>query len=159
MANCTGTNAQYTSNDICKGVCAGFTAPGMLGDTTGDTLGCRIYHAGAAAGNPMLHCPHAGPSGGDKDPNGTAGQCGEPCTAFCSIAMHSCTGANQQFGGSMATCMTACKTFPASPAPYTDSITSTNTLDCHIYHLSAASTAAGAATHCPHIVPGSSVCM
>ncbi len=33
----------------------------------GDTLGCRLYHGGAPAiTDPVLHCPHAGPTGGDR---------------------------------------------------------------------------------------------
>jgi hypothetical protein len=40
-------------------------AEGTEGDTTGDSVQCRIYHAGGpAAGDPGLHCPHAGPDGG-----------------------------------------------------------------------------------------------
>lgn len=37
--------------------------PGKDGDTVGDTIGCREYHAGVALGDPDTHCPHAGPGG------------------------------------------------------------------------------------------------
>jgi hypothetical protein len=133
----------------------------MLGDTSGDTLGCRLYHAGAAggsAGNAMIHCPHAGPTGGDKDPKGSAGVCGEPCTAFCSVAAAVCTGTNQQFAD-MPTCVAACQGFHADAAAYSTADTSTNDLGCRFYHLSAAAASAAAAqTHCPHIVANSPVC-
>ena len=45
--------------DACKMWYAGTDA-----DTAGDTIGCRTYHAGAALGDPVTHCPHASPSGG-----------------------------------------------------------------------------------------------
>lgn len=161
MNNCTADNAQYTDTATCLGVCAGFTAPGALGDTSGDTLGCRIYHAGAAgmdAASATTHCPHAGPTGGDKDPKGSAGICGEPCTAFCSIAAKSCTGSNQQFTDTTA-CMTACQGFTADSAAYNTSDTAKNDMGCRFYHVSAASKdATSATTHCPHIVTASPVC-
>jgi hypothetical protein len=31
----------------------------------GNTLECRIYHAGVAAGDAAFHCPHAGPTGAE----------------------------------------------------------------------------------------------
>jgi len=161
MANCTGANAQYTDATVCANVCAGFTAKGASSDMMGDTLGCRIYHAGAAgmsAAAATTHCPHAGPTGGDKDPKGTAGVCGEPCTSFCSIAAQVCTGANKQFADTTA-CTTACKMFAADTASYSTADTSKNDMGCRFYHLSAASkNAAAAMTHCPHIVVASAVC-
>src|SRR5262245_39850472 len=50
-ANCTGTDAQYTDAADCMTQCtaAGWAA-GTAADAMGNTLGCRIYHATAAAG-------------------------------------------------------------------------------------------------------------
>lgn len=64
-ANCTGTDAQYTDMADCMTSCtdAAWTA-GTAGDTTGNTLGCRIYHTLAAATAATTHCPHAGWLGG-----------------------------------------------------------------------------------------------
>ena len=63
--NCSGDNAQYDSTDDCLSYCGEVGWPD--GDTTamdGNSLSCRIYHGGApAAGNPALHCSHAGPDG------------------------------------------------------------------------------------------------
>jgi hypothetical protein len=159
MANCTAANAQYSSMDACMGTCKGFTAVGTLADKSGDTLGCRLYHGGAPAmATPATHCPHAGPTGGDMDPKGTAGVCGEPCTAFCSIAMAVCTQANKQFADT-ATCLTACQTFKADTAAYSTADTTKNDMGCRFYHLTvASSSAANATTHCPHIVAASPVC-
>ena len=69
--NCTagdgGSNAQYADTATCNTYCssASHWPAGMTGDTSGDTIGCRLYHAGAAAADPVLHCPHAGPTGGN----------------------------------------------------------------------------------------------
>ncbi len=145
---CTGDNQQYGSMEACLGACSSF-AVGTAGATSGNTLACRTYHAGAAATGPATHCTHAGP-GGD-------GPCGTNCEGFCTIAQGVCTGANQQFA-SMAVCMTACAGF-ATGTRYNTAQTSGNTFACRLYHLSvAASSAASATTHCPHIVAASPVC-
>jgi hypothetical protein len=160
MTNCTGANAQYADMGACMGTCAGFPK-GALADTSGDTLGCRIYHGGAPAmGDPTMHCPHAGPTGGDKDPTDTnAGSCGEACDAFCNIAMTVCTGTNAQFTD-MTACMTTCKGFTADTSDYNSTdFTSKNDYGCRMYHLTAASEGGpAAATHCPHIGAESPVC-
>lgn len=72
--NCTGDNAQYASMTDCMETCAALAWPeGTAGDTSGNTIQCRIYHGGApAASNPGEHCPHAGASG--------AGVCGASIT-------------------------------------------------------------------------------
>jgi hypothetical protein len=60
--NCTGMNALSWTND-CATDCAGWPE-GEDGDTAANTTHCRLYHAGAAAGDAALHCPHASPDGG-----------------------------------------------------------------------------------------------
>jgi len=66
--NCVGGNQQYASTSACMTACTGFSTSGNAGDVSGNTVQCRIYHAGVA-GNPVgtnaaTHCPHAGPTGG-----------------------------------------------------------------------------------------------
>jgi hypothetical protein len=64
-ANCTGANAQYDDTAECMTYCTATAWPaGTAGAMSGNTLACRIYHGGAAAGDPVTHCPHSGPSGG-----------------------------------------------------------------------------------------------
>src|SRR2546429_8908667 len=83
--NCTsssdggGGNAQYTSTAACNTYCTTSAAwlPGTTGATSGNTVGCRLYHAGAAAAEPALHCPHAGPTGGNT--------CGTWCENYCQL--------------------------------------------------------------------------
>ncbi len=64
-ANCTGDNAQYNDVADCVAYCNGAMWPaGTAGAMDGNNLACRIYHSGAAASAPAVHCIHAGPSGG-----------------------------------------------------------------------------------------------
>lgn len=148
-ANCTAKNQQYPDTASCLAVCAAFPV-GMAADTSGDTLGCRTYHAGAAMAMPDVHCAHAGPTGGD-------GVCGDECTAFCEVAAKNCTGANQQWTDA-ASCMKDCAQFKKTTG-YSVADTSTNDAGCRMYHLSVASKdAASATTHCAHIALKSAVC-
>jgi hypothetical protein len=62
LKNCVDKLNAYKDEADCLAQCAGWY-PGKDGDTTGDTVGCREYHAGVALGDPMTHCPHAGPGG------------------------------------------------------------------------------------------------
>jgi hypothetical protein len=143
---------QYPSADSCNGVCAAF-AQGDAGATAGNSKECRNYHAVASPADKTLHCPHAGPAGD--------GVCGASnCESFCIIAQSVCTGAaNSQFADNAA-CLTACNAFPSATAHYNSSSISGNTFACRMYHLSvAASSAANATTHCPHIKTASTPCM
>lgn len=63
---CTGANAQFADMADCTSWCAGARIPtGTAGEMSGNTLECRIYHAGVARMMPAVHCPHAGPTGGE----------------------------------------------------------------------------------------------
>lgn len=144
-AACTGTpNGQYTDATQCAlwcGTAYGWKT-GATGDTSGDTIGCRTYHAGVAAtsaANATIHCPHAGPTGGNT--------CGTWLDAYCDLAVRNCTGANLLFAD-----VAACKTAAAGLAT-TGAVnaTSGNTVQCRIWHLGkAGESAAAPATHCPH---------
>jgi hypothetical protein len=81
MQNCTGANQQFTNIMNCRQSCKTYPV-GALADRSGDTLGCRVYHAGAAAADPNTHCPHAGPSGD--------GVCGAVCDGYCQLAETYC---------------------------------------------------------------------
>ena len=80
-ANCAGALNPFTSTAECMTKCA--TIPvGKPSDTTGNTLGCRIYHEGpmGAGMNPTVHCPH----GGIPAPAGSP--CTDPTTTASSTA-------------------------------------------------------------------------
>ena len=144
MTNCANENAQYPSMETCMTVCATFPE-GTASDTAGNTLGCRIYHAGAAgSGVPAdatLHCPHAGPAG--------ASLCGSNCEGYCNIMVPTCPG---EFSGGMSECLNACDGFNGKDASeYTIASTTGDSLQCRIYHVTVASENQQAAlTHCPH---------
>jgi hypothetical protein len=144
--DCTGAVEQYGSMADCMTTCARLPV-GTAADTSGNTLGCRVFHGSYAGGDPPLHCPHAGPGGG--------GICGAECEGFCTIVLGSCTGANAQYSGSMATCMSSCAGFSTTPA-YSAAVTSGNSLACRLYHATAASSAPN--VHCPHTAVVSSTC-
>jgi hypothetical protein len=143
-ANCTGALKQYAMVGQCMATCA-FFEEGEFDATTGNTLGCRDYHAKAAEAAPDIHCIHAGPTGG------TANQCGEICESFCTIALAACTGANEAYDD-MAACMTACGAFETEDA-YDAGDTTGNTIECRMYHATVASTTPD--VHCPHITAAS----
>jgi len=57
----------YANADECILACAGFPTTGAIGDTSGNSVQCRIYHAIAASlASPDVHCPHAGPDGANQ---------------------------------------------------------------------------------------------
>jgi hypothetical protein len=93
-AACTGANAQFADNAACLAWCErpGIIALGNTGDTSGNTIGCRISLAEAASTNELtanLHCPNAGPSGGNVcvcRANCEDKQCGDNgCGGLCGV--------------------------------------------------------------------------
>ena len=154
QAACTGAWAQYPSIEECLDYCGAvaFLPPGEAGDTDGNTIGCRTYHATVAAqpGMAEAHCPHAGPTGGDV--------CGTWCDNYCHLAQKNCTGGDALYADDAA-CMTACEAFPADGAI---GATDGDSVQCRLYHLGVAGSSppASAATHCPHAAPdGGGVCV
>lgn len=146
MAACGGVNAQYTSVESCIGACGGMP-PGNPGETSGNSLSCRIYHAGMASIDPVVHCVHAGPSG--------AGACGQNCEGFCAIANSICPAEHP----TVDQCLGNCEVFPDTE-PYNTEDAAGDTLACRIYHLMIAATSPGdAEVHCGHTLAGSPVCM
>ena len=100
MQNCTGgdgsvnggnpdpskTNQQFTGMEQCMASCAAMPL-GTMADQSGNTVGCRLNHANAAASDPKKECTIAGPGG--------EGICGSDCDGYCQIAMKYCVAANQ----------------------------------------------------------------
>lgn len=144
QASCTGANAQYSSLENCMDVCSSLDE-GALGETTGNTLGCRLYHVGAAATDPDVHCLHAGPTGG------TEAECGGSCESFCTIALDQCDGVYTD----AAACATACAAFDTDPA-YSTAASGGDSFACRMYHLTVAATSPD--PHCEHIRPVSDTC-
>jgi hypothetical protein len=90
--SCTGANAQYADTAHCMATCASFSV-GTSADTTGNTLGCRLHAAAAAAQKNAVvtNCPAAGPAG-DSLTATTPGLCsgGDPCVTFCALEVQAC---------------------------------------------------------------------
>gem|GEM_PF-423280 len=153
-ANCTGDNAQYTDETACLTYCeTGASLPiGTLADTGGNTVGCRMYHAQAAVdlNDPVTHCPHAGPSGGNI--------CGTWCENYCHLEDVNCTANNDIFGDDAA-CQAACALYdPNGAAGDADG----DTVQCRIYHLGVAGLDSPDSNdlHCPHgAEDGGGVCV
>ncbi|MCB9574072.1 MAG: hypothetical protein H6709_18470 [Kofleriaceae bacterium] len=146
QASCTGATSQFTSRDQCMATCATYPQ-GTTGATSGNSLECRYYHAGAALGDPATHCPHAGPGG--------AGVCGANCDGYCQLVMATCTGPQQQYSSDI-DCLTQCATI-TDDEPFDSGDVDGDTLACRLYHASVATQ--DPVTHCPHVVPASPVCV
>ncbi|MBL8720578.1 MAG: hypothetical protein JNL79_31625 [Myxococcales bacterium] len=155
-ANCTGANAQYPSKAFCLNICARFDV-GTAADKTGDTLGCRLFHAGEAATDAATSCRRAGMTGGLT--------CGtDRCATFCKIAIAQCKPSSGLISGTPFTDEADCKT---KCAAITFSSTAgeieqaKGTLNCMQYHLQAsyeATDGSSATVHCPHLTTAAGPC-
>lgn len=140
MANCTGTNQQYSSPEECMAYCndTGGWAEGTKGDVSGNTIACRIYHGNIpAAADPTTHCSHAGPTG--------ANVCGTWCDVYCGLSFDHCEGPNKHYDND-AECQAACAGFDATGEP---GDVQYDTVQCRVYHLGAPATA-DPDLHCSH---------
>ncbi len=147
-ANCSGVNQQYASPAACRAVCD-LLDPGRPGDLSGNTVSCRLRQAELAAstGEPLNYCFSAGPGG--------AGSCGTDCEGYCSVMSAQC----EQLGPEE-TCLRACADVPDLSRPpqsskYNTTQQTGNSLQCRLYHVSAASL--DPVIHCAHAA-GLAVC-
>lgn len=161
MSNCTGTNQEYISRDVCMLMCAAFE-PGVPGDTSNDSLECRKHYADLALAEPNTRCKQAGPLG--------TGACGtDPCRTFCALDSFVCSKQvpppypDAKFPGTFEqSCQAACATFKVIPNVGELVLTGGDSLNCRVYHLEAAAASASnptaPETHCPHTIPVSAHC-
>ena len=144
--------SQFADTATCIDYCANLAmlAPGKAGESTGNTIACRLYHAQTAATlDKATQCVFAGPTGGDV--------CGSWCENYCSLALNNCSGAKKLYT-SEAVCLGACKAFPTTGLPGDDA---GDSVQCRLYHVTqAGASAAMAAIHCPYGGPtGGGVCI
>jgi hypothetical protein len=152
-ANCAGENDQYPDSKHCEAACASFeVGTSTVTDPSGNTLGCRIYHAGALSKNmPATHCAHAGPAGdqlGASAPAVCSG--GNVCESFCTLQLRACGSLDEPLPGNptdangnplfqyqnMINCMENCATFDKF---YAYSTTATgDSLACRLLQASGA---------------------
>lgn len=151
LANCNGPFSVYASIDTCLGVCAKLEAAGKAGttgDQTGNTVQCRLSQALSAksTGERSQYCPAAGPGGSHI--------CGTDCEGYCVLMRETCPNqfAAAQFNGSLAYCLTtACPSIPTLDAGFNVAQESGNTINCRLYHVSAANADTQTpGIHCPH---------
>lgn len=137
-AACTGDNQQYLDEPTCEKMCA-ILPVGTAADKSGNTLGCRVYHAGAASAGAMAaatHCDHAGPYGG--------GVCGDVCANFCALYEAEC--GMTSYGSA---CASKCASFMTLDAGLLQT-TAGNNLNCREYHLENAFAFDAGGGHCDH---------
>jgi hypothetical protein len=138
MANCTGKNAVYTTEELCLGVC-GQLDPGDPNEPEGNTVACRAHQAEIATAEPSVDCIAAGPGGNDV--------CGSDCDAYCQIFPKVCKS-NYEYT-STASCLQACSGLTDQPNRF-DVLKDHggDTIECRLVHVSSAT--ADPTMHCPH---------
>lgn len=145
----------YTTEDVCLGVCAKLP-PGNPDEVSSEnTIACRINAARFAKNEAdesekALHCQTAGPGGN--------GACGSNCEAYCMLVE------NDDVCGEIAPKLTDCvekceafgdsNRFDVGNSPIEEMDHSGDTVQCRIVHVSTAAkkgvTDADKQTHCPH---------
>ncbi len=121
LSNCSGNNA-YDDQDVCITACQNLLfQTGTDGDTSGNTVQCRLTYAISAAGN-ANDCAAADLYGGNV--------CGSWCEVFCDFNLTSCVDANSQYNDEAA-CLTACADFADTGQPGDDM---RDTVQCRMYH-------------------------
>lgn len=142
QAACSDEFAVYDSLFTCVKECA-YLPPGLTNDDGVNTIECRLKHAKLALSLPGergVECPAAGPGGN--------GVCGSNCDGYCALVQAICVEPSDKQFGSVGECLIACQSVP-DLGGYNISIISGNSVQCRLYHLSAAQ-AGGALLHCPH---------
>ena len=150
IAACPDPAYVYASRDMCLGVCHDLEVVGKSGspsDQSGDTIYCRLFYAKQAfSTGEASTCPEAGPGGNSI--------CGTNCEAYCVLMQQTCPNqfANPKyFNGSLSTCITQCGQLPQPTVSFNADQLAGNTVNCRLYHVSAAAANPDApATHCPH---------
>jgi hypothetical protein len=141
-ANCPAPNEQYASPGACRAVCEKLE-PGNEGGLRENTVECRLARAELAGvtGEPVTYCASAGPGG--------AGVCGSNCEGYCTIMAKTCT----LLIGSFEACLPECASVPDLSDPpdnitYDISVQAGDSVQCRLFHVSAATV--DAIQHCGH---------
>lgn len=137
MSACTGSNAVYTTPELCLGVCAQMD-PGDPLEPVGNTLACRVQEAKSAEREPDDHCRFLGPGGG--------GKCGSDCEAYCDLFPKLCPDDVEY--PSAGACLQACSGLTDQDRFDVKEDHEGDTIECRLVHVSSA--AVKPADHCPH---------
>lgn len=139
--SCSNEQEIYVNQDTCLGFCDKLP-PGRDGDQVGNTVECRLHQAELAlsTGEPNVHCALAGPGGGET--------CGSSCEAYCVVLEQVCPSFFTDEYTAVTECITRCRQDIFDLGSYDTSMDTGDSLQCRLYHLSAASVDPG--LHCPH---------
>lgn len=158
LANCVDPLYVYATRDMCMGVCNKLETAGYTGnpnDQVGNSINCRLNQAIQAKKTAefSLYCPASGPGGN--------GICGTNCEGYCVLMQLTCSTefAVRPFDGTLSTCVNqVCPSLPTLDAGFDADQQSGNTINCRLYHISAANADPNAPLiHCPHAA-GASPC-
>lgn len=133
--NCTGEFSQYAARIACIQTC-NILPEGTASEPIGNTLSCRLKFASAADMSPTEFCATAGPAG--------LGECGNKCAAYCTLLASAC----ETDFSSLDNCEASCEVLAEEGGGFDSSRTTGDTVDCRIYHSSAALDEPE--THCGH---------
>ncbi len=136
LDSCAGEAAAYANMTECMSWCEdiGRWEAGTAGDSTGNTIACRITAIGAG------NCAAGGFTGGDV--------CGSWCENYCNNLENTCEGSDAQYDN-QAECMAECANFDTGGVAGT---TSGDSIQCRIYHGGIPADMMPE-THCDHAGP------
>ena len=155
IKNCSGEEGYFESFNECKAACSQFPSDGEVGQKTGDTVQCRIYHLGSAgdpqSGGAELHCPHGSVEGtGGCEPDEEK----DLCESYCQAFDEACPGEvieGKAYDG-MQDCLQQCAKLPQDGQP---DFPMGNSVQCFAYHVSQAK-GDQAKEHCINAIIGNS---
>lgn len=155
----------------------GINFAGFVGNTSGNTMACRLYHIQAVVlTNDSQHCAHSSIHGGGVCVTAAAAaqQQIDACGTWCGIVAAACPetyggsygGYGNNTGFNALTCGTHCATLYSIPLSNTFPVSQGgDNMACHQYHATAAAyfstinDATNRNAHCSHASPlGGSVC-
>jgi hypothetical protein len=144
LTACVDDFAVYSNDRTCEGFCA--VLPEGTDDQNANTVRCRLKQAMLASdtGEVDFHCPLAGPGGDDT--------CGSNCEGYCTVLAATCPEELTDTFGDLAGCLEQCPSIP-DLGTYNLSQTTGNSIQCRLWHLSAATIDPG--SHCSHASGGS----
>jgi hypothetical protein len=159
---CTADYAVYGDVMGCTAVCMNLEQGTKKDGPGSNTVGCRLNTALAISTEPAVDCPIAGPGG--------SGTCGDNCQSYCTLMSKACADTDYKkfwLGdvGDVELCVSKCRglrdrAMDDPELASTDSRFSAlntmardhngDTIQCRLFHASAASAPVGAPQHCWH---------
>jgi hypothetical protein len=140
---CTGNSRVYSQREACEATCELMDPGGDIGDSTVNSLSCRLDRLGA--GIESQECPLVGPGGG--------GACGTNCQALCALRSQVCRNVpSEQDPADVAKCESDCLgLYDRGDMDALEADLSGDTVQCRLAYASLAAISPELALeHCPH---------